>query len=320
MTSVHTSFNNASRFEGISDTWKCPSNSRLPEFMQSLVVASVISIPILFLGGFLITGGIAERKSAQVALLEKFQSHDRLIAAAPKEQLSLDSLVSGRALFVTNCAVCHNTDGTGKDGLGKDLTKSWFVTSLNDDELAKFVVKGRTQGDPLNTSGIPMPPKGGHPELTDADMSNIVAYMRGIQDSRRMPALPALALVAAPVGPTTDAEKAQALAAAGGDAELAEYIAHGTKLFGATCAACHGKEARGLQNLGKDLTRSEFSRKLDDDGLLAFLKRGRDPSDPLNTSKVGMPPKGGNPALSDDDLLDIISYMRSLQKQAAETP
>ncbi len=320
MTSVHPSFNNASRFEGFSDTWKCPQNSNLREFMQSLAIASVICIPTLFLGSVLISNGIAERKSAEAVLLERFASHDRLIAAPPKEQLSLESLVSGRSLFVTNCAVCHNTDGTGKDGLGKDLTKSWFVTSLDDEDLTKFVVKGRPQGDPLNTSGIPMPPKGGHPELTDADMSNIVAYMRGIQDSRRMPALPALALVAAPVGPTTEAEKAQALAAAGGDTELAEYIAHGTKLFGATCAACHGKEARGLQNLGKDLTRSEFSRKLDDDGLLAFLKRGRDPSDPLNTSKVGMPPKGGNPALSDDDLLDIISYMRSLQKQAAETP
>ncbi len=320
MTSSHTSSISASRLEGCSDTWKCPSNGRLREFAQSLAVASLISLPMLFLGGMLISNGIAERKSAEAALLERFGSHDRLIASPPKEQLSLESLVSGRALFVTNCAVCHNTDGTGKDGLGKDLTKSWFVTSLNDEELSAFVVKGRPQGDPLNTSGIPMPPKGGHPELTDADMSNIVAYMRGIQDSRRMPALPALVLVSAPVGPTTEAEKAQALAAAGGDAELAEYIAHGTKLFGATCAACHGKEARGLQNLGKDLTRSEFSRKLDDDGLLAFLKRGRDPSDPLNTSKVGMPPKGGNPALSDDDLLDIISYMRSLQKQAAGTP
>jgi disulfide bond formation protein DsbB len=121
--------------------------------------------------------------------------------------------------------------------------------------------------------------------------------------------------VAASAPPTAD-EKAIALAAAGGDAELAGYIVHGTKLFGATCAACHGKDARGLPKLGKDLVSSEFCRKLDDDGLLAFVKRGRDTSDPLNTSQTAMPPKGGNPALSDDDLLDVIAYVRSLQKQA----
>ena len=62
---------------------------------------------------------------------------------------------------------------------------------------------------------------------------------------------------------------------------------------------------------------SEFCKSLDDDGLLAFVKKGRDPGDPLNTTKILMPPKGGNPALSDDDLLDVISYVRSLQKQAS---
>lgn len=320
MSIAQSSFSNTSGLPRFSDTWKYPLNSGFREFMQSLAIASLISVPIILMGGALISNGIAERKSAEAELLKRFGSHDRLVAAPPMEQLSLESLVSGRTLFVTNCSVCHNTDGTGKEGLGKDLTQSWFVTSLDDQELTKFVEKGRLPGDSLNTSGVPMPPKGGHPELTDSDMSHLVAYMRGIQDPRRMPALPELVLVAAPVGPTTEAEKAQALAAAGGDAELAGYIAHGTKLFGATCAACHGKDARGLQNLGKDLTRSEFCRKLDDDGLLAFLKRGRDPSDPLNTSKVSMPPKGGNPALSEDDLLDIISYVRSLQKQSAATP
>ena len=87
-----------------------------------------------------------------------------------------------------------------------------------------------------------------------------------------------------------------------------------------TCSACHGRDARGLPKLGKDLVHSDFCRKLDDDALLAFVKRGRDPSDPLNTTQVAMPPKGGNPALSDDDLLDVISYVRSLQKQASVAP
>ena len=55
-----------------------------------------------------------------------------------------------------------------------------------------------------------------------------------------------------------------------------------------------------------------------DDDALAFVKKGRSTSDPLNTTKVDMPPKGGNPALSDDDVLDIISYLRFLAKSESQ--
>ena len=44
------------------------------------------------------------------------------------------------------------------------------------------------------------------------------------------------------------------------------------------------------------------------------LKTGRSTSDPANTTGVDMPPKGGNPALTDQDLLDIIAYIRTLEK------
>lgn len=49
--------------------------------------------------------------------------------------------------------------------------------------------------------------------------------------------------------------------------------------------------------------------------MVAFLKVGRDPSDPLNTTGVAMPPKGGNPALSDQDLLDIVAFVRTIHQQ-----
>ena len=48
---------------------------------------------------------------------------------------------------------------------------------------------------------------------------------------------------------------------------------------------------------------------------MEFIKVGRDPSDPLNTTDVAMPPKGGNPALDNDDLYDIVSYIRTLQQE-----
>lgn len=88
----------------------------------------------------------------------------------------------------------------------------------------------------------------------------------------------------------------------------------GQQTFAQTCAACHGPEGKGVPNLGKDMTSSEFIGSKTDKELLDFIKVGRDPSDPLNTTGVAMPPKGGNPALSDDDLINIIAFIRSIQK------
>lgn len=91
-------------------------------------------------------------------------------------------------------------------------------------------------------------------------------------------------------------------------------IAKGKQLFLQSCASCHGPDAKGLPNLGKDLTTSEFVKSKTDQELLAFIKVGRSVTDPLNTTGVAMPPKGGNPALSDEDILNIIAYLRTLQK------
>jgi len=88
----------------------------------------------------------------------------------------------------------------------------------------------------------------------------------------------------------------------------------GQDLFVGTCAACHGPAAEGVEGLGKDMTTSEFIAGQSDDELVAFIKVGRGPADPLNTTGVGMPSKGGNPALSDEDLYDIVAHIRSLQK------
>lgn len=88
-------------------------------------------------------------------------------------------------------------------------------------------------------------------------------------------------------------------------------ISKGEQLF-LTCSACHGPDARGLPNLGKNLIESEFVHSLTDNDLLNFVKTGRPIWDPLNTTGIDMPPKGGNPAFSDEDILAIIAYIRTI--------
>lgn len=82
--------------------------------------------------------------------------------------------------------------------------------------------------------------------------------------------------------------------------------------FAATCSACHGPDAKGLPSLGKDLTISTFVKNLTDAEIIHFLTVGREPTDPLNTTGVQMPPRGGNPAFTDQDLADVAAFLRSI--------
>ena len=102
----------------------------------------------------------------------------------------------------------------------------------------------------------------------------------------------------------------------GGGADNSAAIARGKAKFQTLCATCHGMLGTGIENLGKDVTRSEFVKSETDEELLNFIKVGRLPSDPLSDGKSAMPPKGGDPSLTDDQIHDIIAYVRSIQKDS----
>jgi mono/diheme cytochrome c family protein len=116
---------------------------------------------------------------------------------------------------------------------------------------------------------------------------------------------------------------ALALTACGGDSTPAQTgpgnlsqpagdAVAGQQLYQQSCSACHGLDGTGVTGLGKDLVHSDFMESINDAELLAFIKQGRPVSDPANTTGVDMPPKGGNPALSDGQIVDIIAYLRSI--------
>ena len=109
---------------------------------------------------------------------------------------------------------------------------------------------------------------------------------------------------------------ALALTACGGPAtpeDIQGDAAAGQQKFLTTCVSCHGPDAKGMPGLGKNLTTSQFIKDRTNTEMVEFLKGGRPSSDPLNTTGVDMPPRGGNPVLTDTDLLDIITYVRGLQ-------
>ncbi len=106
--------------------------------------------------------------------------------------------------------------------------------------------------------------------------------------------------------PTTAPEPTKAPPAMVGDA------AKGEADYNQYCVACHGPGAVGVDKLGKSWVKSQFIKSQTDDQMVAFIKTGRPASDPANTTGVDMPPKGGNPALTDQQLYDIVAYMRTV--------
>ena len=103
-------------------------------------------------------------------------------AVAEVEEVHTGDATAGEAKFQQACLACHGADAKGMPNLGKDLTTSKFVETRTDTELLEFIKVGRPAGDPLNTQGIDMPPKGGNPALTDDDLMNIIAYIRTLEE------------------------------------------------------------------------------------------------------------------------------------------
>lgn len=86
----------------------------------------------------------------------------------------------------------------------------------------------------------------------------------------------------------------------------------GKKIFLGTCASCHGVTGEGIKGQGAKLAGSEFIRQHDAPGLLAFVKKGRQPFDADSIMHLSMPARGGNPALNDQSLLDVVTFVKSL--------
>ncbi len=80
----------------------------------------------------------------------------------------------GQAVYNGTCIACHGGDGTGSLPGVPDLTGKTGLLSQDD-----AILLGRmADGFQSPGSSMAMPPKGGNPALTDADLSAVLKYMR----------------------------------------------------------------------------------------------------------------------------------------------
>lgn len=80
----------------------------------------------------------------------------------------------------------------------------------------------------------------------------------------------------------------------------------GEEIYNQTCVACHGSNGKGTVPGTPNLNEPDGPLAQPDDVLLRHITKGfKSPGSPM-----AMPPKGGNPALTDADIRTVLNYLR----------
>ena len=81
---------------------------------------------------------------------------------------------SGQNIYQETCVFCHGENGKGEIPGVPDLSKSSGPLKKSDVELFDSIANGfQSPG-----SAMPMPARGGNPDLTDAEIHDVLAYIR----------------------------------------------------------------------------------------------------------------------------------------------
>ncbi len=190
--------------------------------------------------------------------------------------LAADAAASdeGKLLFAQTCQVCHQADAIGKPGFAPSLTNKEFLSISSDEFIEATIRDGR--------AGTGMPPFG---FLGEAKVQAIAAYLRSFA-----------------VLPDRSAET-DAQPDAHGDPRL------GKQWFDFICSTCHGVKGDGYAagGTGTAIGKPGFLGKASDGYIRTTIKEGRS-----NTRMLGFQGADGLANLTNEEIDDIIVYLRSL--------
>ncbi len=186
----------------------------------------------------------------------------------------------GAQLYAENCAACHGNRGQG--GVGVPLALPSFQSSIDDTYLRRTIRLGRP--------GRVMP---AFKHLSNAEVNAIVFYIRGWTDHKKPTLVPA-------------GRPGNAL--------------HGKQLFSAHCASCHGADGEGGAGTGVTMSRPRskpiLAPGLNNPGYLAAASNSVIKTT-LVRGRKGTPMRSFlEQGLSEQDIDDIVAYVRSFQSHA----
>tara|TARA_R110002072_G_scaffold167618_1_gene321064 strand:+ start:355 stop:717 length:363 start_codon:yes stop_codon:yes gene_type:complete len=90
-------------------------------------------------------------------------------------------------------------------------------------------------------------------------------------------------------------------------AQAQDNVSNGAEVYEGTCIACHGENGKGEIPGVADFTSKEGSLNKADDVLFDHVLNGFQ----SDNSDLEMPALGGNEELSDQDIRDVIAYLRA---------
>jgi len=272
-------------------------NAFLKPFLGVIAILVVISVVLFIIARSFSNGPTAEQAQApdsrmQAAVEQRLKSFGdvNVGGAAPQQAAAGGAQRSPQQIVENTCAACHASGTLGAPVIG---TQGDWSARL--DKGADSLVKNAMNG--LNA----MPPKGGDASLSEAELKGAIGYMLaesglkdpyagngGAQASAKQPA----------DAGAQPAAKENGTAAGGGD------LAKGEQVHQATCFACHGTGAAGAPKTGDAGAWKDRIAK-GKDTLYTHALEG------FQGDAGFMPAKGGNPALSDEDVKAAVDYMVS---------
>ena len=156
---------------------------------------------------------LAEAEAAQAQYLDRIKAASTEEILADPELLSF-AMAGGGAAFADNCAPCHGLGGAGQDIYPTLADDDWIWGGTLED--IQTTIKYGIRSDHDETRINDMPGYGRDEILGREDIKAVANYV---------------------------------LSLSGGSAD-AEVIEQGRVLFEEQCAACHGEQGEGIQELG----------------------------------------------------------------------
>ncbi|VAW50477.1 Cytochrome c oxidase subunit CcoP [hydrothermal vent metagenome] len=212
------------------------------------------------------------RKRVQLCLAALYSGI--LLASTSSFAADKKTIAQGEQLYNQNCSVCHQADAIGKPGFAPSLTNPELLSISSDKFFEGTIRDGR--------AGTGMPP---FSHLGRKKIKTIVAYL---QSHATLP---------------NRSKVVDAQPDSHGDERL------GKQWFVDICSTCHGINGDGYAagGTGTAIGKAGFLDKASDGFIRETIKQGRS-----NTRMLGFSGAIGLANLSDQEINDVIAYMRTL--------
>jgi cbb3-type cytochrome c oxidase subunit III len=194
---------------------------------------------------------------------------------------SKEMVKKGQKIFKNYCAMCHQEDAIGLPGTAPSLSNPEFLSMASNAFLKKTIRDGR--------EGTSMMPFAG--TLSNKHIASVVAYLRS-QSTLEY------------VGEQVDSQP---------DAHGDERF--GKQWFNDICSTCHGVNGDGYESggTGTAIGKAGFLNTVSDGFIRETIRKGRS-----NTRMLGFQGPTGLANLTDKEIDDIITYLRTVPSKEEE--